>query len=194
MFCGWCKQEKDKEEFYITHKNQCKICARKAANKWNKSHFEHRQKYLKKYQPEYHKENPWIRIFRNINNRCNNPNDKRYNRYGGRGIKCLITEEEIKFLWFRDNASKMELASIDRIDNDGNYEINNCRFIEFKENSAKDRRIKILQYDLNGNFIKEYNSTKEAEKQTGFSHKCIGQVALNHRKTSYGFIWKYKEI
>lgn len=47
---------------------------------------------------------------------------------------------------------------------------------------------KVKQFDLQGNFIKEYNSVKEAEQIFG---KGISNCALGKSKTSNGFIWKY---
>ena len=48
----------------------------------------------------------------------------------------------------------------------------------------------VLQYDLKGNFIKEYESTREATRQTGA--KAICEVCKGKRMTSGGFIWRYK--
>ena len=47
---------------------------------------------------------------------------------------------------------------------------------------------KVKQFDLQGNFIKEYNSVKEAEQIFG---KGISNCTLGKSKTSNGFIWKY---
>lgn len=52
----------------------------------------------------------------------------------------------------------------------------------------------VLQYDLNGNFIKEYSSLNEASRQTGIGSSGICECC-NHkrRKSFYGYVWKYKE-
>lgn len=89
---------------------------------------------------EYYKKFPWLRTFQGINSRCNNPNEKAYPRYGGRGIKNILTQEDIRFLWFRDGAYLMKCPSIDREDNDGNYTMENCQFIEKHINSGRFRR------------------------------------------------------
>lgn len=113
-----------------------------------------------------------------------------YYRYGGRGIECRITEEELKELWFQDKAYEMDQPSIDRIDNDGHYEYSNCRFIELEENICRQKRKPILQYDLEGNFIREWESISEASRKYG---KTIIDCLRGRTKTSKKFIWKYKK-
>lgn len=51
-----------------------------------------------------------------------------------KNIKCYLNIENLLFLWNRDNAEQMKSPSIDRIDSRGDYEINNCRFLELTEN------------------------------------------------------------
>lgn len=86
---------------------------------------------------------PWVIKYHSCKNRCQNKNNTRYKRYGGRGIKFLLTQEDIKKVWFRDNASKMKSPSIDRINNNGHYEPKNIRFVEFAENSRKRIGVKL---------------------------------------------------
>lgn len=82
---------------------------------------------------------PWLMNLRAARERCSNKNHACYLRYGGRGIKCFLTKEEIKTIWFRDKAFEMKRPSLDRIDNDGNYTLSNCRFLEFSENFRRSR-------------------------------------------------------
>jgi len=144
----------------------------------------------------YCKKCPWKTTFNSIKQRCNNPNIDCYKNYGGRGIKCLITPEELKILWFRDKAYEMKKASIDRKENDGNYEFGNCRYIEKSENTARQDKSKqeksIDQYDLNGNFIRTWKSAREIQRILVFNQSNISQVCIGKRKTVNGFIWKFE--
>ncbi len=50
----------------------------------------------------------------------------------------------------------------------------------------------ILQFDLEGNFINEYKSAREAFRKTGICWKKISDCLRNIRKETNGFIWSYK--
>ncbi len=52
-------------------------------------------------------------------------------------------------------------------------------------------RKKVLQFDLNNNFIKEFCSIKSAKKESGAFR--ISDVCRGHCKQSGGFIWRFKE-
>jgi hypothetical protein len=96
-----------------------------------------RAKNREKYNSQvasFYKKRPWYRSLQSAKNRCTNPNDIGYQYYGARGILFLLTQEEGERLWIRDNASALVKPSLDRINPDGNYTFDNCRFIEHREN------------------------------------------------------------
>ena len=70
--------------------------------------------------------------------RCYSLNFKSYARYGGRGVRvCKEWLDAATFMvWAEANGFKPGLT-IDRIDNDGNYEPGNCQFITRSENTKK---------------------------------------------------------
>ena len=51
---------------------------------------------------------------------------------------------------------------------------------------------KVLQFTLDGEFIREWPSTKEIERQLGFDNSAVGRCCLGEQKTAYGFCWMYK--
>lgn len=52
---------------------------------------------------------------------------------------------------------------------------------------------KVLQYDLKGNFIKEWLSAIDVQRATNFKAQNIGACCLGKIKQSNGYIWKFKE-
>ena len=76
--------------------------------------------------------------------RCHNPHNKRYNCYGGRGIS-ICKEWEKSFKAYFEYVSKLPHYgepgySIDRINNDGNYEPGNVRWATAYEQVHNRRR------------------------------------------------------
>ena len=78
------------------------------------------------------KANPTYQTWLNMIQRCNNPSNDSYVYYGERGI--VICERWNKFENFlADMGERPDGMSIDRINNDGNYEPSNCRWATMKE-------------------------------------------------------------
>lgn len=73
--------------------------------------------------------------------RCENPRNNRYSSYGARGIRvCSAWRHD--FTTFRDWALSHGYAdnlTIDRVDNNGNYEPGNCQWLSLSENTRKAR-------------------------------------------------------
>ena len=72
-----------------------------------------------------------------------------------------------------------------------NWGKRNKRCAEVLKN-RKDQSKSVLQYDLQDNFVKEYASTHQVEREKGFSQSYIAKCCKGKQKTAYGFKWKYK--
>src|SRR3990167_7428070 len=85
----------------------------------------------------------------NLRQRCNNPNAESYKNYGGRGIK--VCERWSRFTNFFEDMSKsffrhlkkygIKNTTIDRIDLEGNYEPDNCRWATWLEQNHCRRNV-----------------------------------------------------
>lgn len=94
-----------------------------------------RSKYA--FVPKMHRRKMYNRV-RDAVRRCTDPRNKDYMRYGGRGITVYPAWQEDRRLFARylmtlDGWDNPDLT-IDRIDNDGNYEPGNLRFVTQTEN------------------------------------------------------------
>lgn len=92
------------------------------------------------------------RIWRNMKQRCFNPQVTAYHTYGGRGI-TVYEEWRLCFESFEAWAIEHGYSAdkeLDRIDTNGNYEPSNCRWITHKENCRNRRTNHFVE--INGDF------------------------------------------
>lgn len=81
-------------------------------------------------------------VWWSMRDRCKNPTSKYWKYYGGRGISiCKEWEDPRLFVEWAVSSGWKEGLQIDRRDNDGNYETENCRWVT-SEININNRRIK----------------------------------------------------
>lgn len=89
--------------------------------------------------------------------RTRDPKNNRYSRYGGRGIK--VCDEWLDFAtfakWALSNGYN-EFLSIDRIDNDGNYCPENCRWATPKEQARNTKSVKPITFNGETHSVPEW--------------------------------------
>lgn len=130
-------------------------CKRKKQSRINGKNNE---KYVQIKQNTLYKKlyTTWIGIRR----RCKSKKSSKYKDYGGRGIDICKQWDNFEnfFEWSINNGVKSNL-SIDRIDNNGNYEPNNCRWATSKIQQRNRRNSHIVKFKSN-----TYCITELAEK------------------------------
>jgi len=213
--CKYCDKQKPLTEFRLYKSGKsagyyslcCKVCANIKRKEYQRIIAKERpwiQKaenlYNKQWRIDKDERDPWYKHYCYAYSRC-----RCKTRYKQRGIKFLITGAEVKAIWFRDKAYLLTKPSLDRIDGTKDYTPENCRFVELSENLGSPKCVRnypkerpwfrkaVKQYTLNGEFIKEFVSIMQAERELGVDRSSITAVCKHrHRFTTGGFIWKYK--
>ena len=122
--------------------------------------------------------------------RCYDKKHKAYKNYGGRGIKVNIGRREFVSWYLSTVSDDMIQPTVDRIENDGDYEINNIQIISRSDNAKKmltenprwdvkinnmnkanDRRS--ISITIDG---KEYKSVRLASREAGVSREIISKA------------------
>lgn len=102
-------------------------------------------------------------IWSGMKRRCINSNDKRYEDYGGRGI-TVCDEWKDDFQAFHDWAMENgyeEHLTIDRINNDGNYEPSNCRWATYQQQNKNYSRNRLITFEGRTQTVEQWAKEKD---------------------------------
>jgi len=131
---------------------------------------------------------PFYQAWAAMKYRCNNPNEKRYMDYGGRGIFVCNEWNDSFIAFYNDMIESHKIGlQLDRIDNNGNYCKENCRWVTPTINMANRGKLGSLPRGVkkvkNGKFqarlshssinyhIGTYNTIEEASIAASVMHK-----------------------
>lgn len=116
--------------------------------------------------------------------RCFNPNNHKYKDYGARGIK--VCDEWMDYhtfkKWSLENGFEEHLT-IERIDTDGDYEPNNCKWASYKEQANNRRNNRLIIFEG-----KEYTLAELSDK-TGLESETIA-IRLSEGMTPEEAVYK----
>ncbi len=146
-YCATCKSMANKKKARLWRERN-----RQHVREYHRGYRTKHKKKILKQQRAFHERNPDRRrkmgilsgrkAYRHLVDRCCDPKHIKYRYYGARGVRCLLSWEDFKILYFRtnhcelcntilndDNRSLKNGRTIDRIDRTGNYIESNCRII-----------------------------------------------------------------
>ena len=125
--------------------------------------------------------------------RCYNQHHKAYKHYGARGINICnewLKDSNSFYNWSINNGASLEL-SIDRIDNNGNYEPSNCRWATNKEQSINKRNTRKIGDKTLEQISKETGinlATIEYRYDNGYKTLESISVEVKDRKQKLNFL------
>lgn len=107
------------------------------------------------------------KIWESMHSRCENQNHKYYAYYGGRGIR--VCDEWNEYIPFRDwaiAAGYNDNLTIDRIEVNGNYNPENCRWATIREQQNNKRSNRLVQFNGASHTISEWSEIVGIKKTT----------------------------
>ena len=111
--------------------------------------FKHGDRKIQNTSTEY-------KSWQAMKDRCHNERSRHYKNYGGRGISVCEKWLNSYLNFLQDMGRCPEGMSLDRIDNNGNYEPHNCRWATQKEQMNNTRRNYIIEYNGVSHTIAEW--------------------------------------
>jgi hypothetical protein len=136
----------------------CEKLKNQMGNTWSKKHG-------MSFSREY-------RSWESMLNRCEKPTDREYPMWGGRGIKVCERWHDFNN-FYADMGKRPPNTTLDRIDNNGNYEPSNCRWANAKT-QANNRRSNTL-ITFNG----KTQTLQQWADETGIYKNTIS-MRINH--------------
>jgi hypothetical protein len=129
----YLKNKKKQLKYQVKWRAKNKKYARKRdleyQRKWRNTNRKHVNEVQKECRKSYLLKKPYAKTLQSICSRTTNKSHHYYKK----GINNYLTLENMAFLWRRDRAYNMSCPEIHRKNNDGDYTVRNCMFVEKSE-------------------------------------------------------------
>ncbi len=189
--CPQCG-ETDPSQF-VKGDRRCKVCLRKKSQKYK------------------HSKKGWLSFLYANLRKNNNKRGFGYMEFSKEELADFIfkkNKKKFKKLWkkYKKSGWLRDFApSIDRLDDEVGYRLDNIQLVAFRENYMKahkqrkectnsvfkDQYTPVKQYDLNGNLVATYPSIAMASRATKIWQQNILKACQGKRNTAGGFIWEF---
>lgn len=118
---------------------------------------------------------PWYNSYRGMMSRCYRQKDASYSRYGGRGIKVCDEWHNIENFekWVKEHPY-FDGATIERIDNDGDYCPENCRWATMFEQDKNRHNSILIEWNGETHNITEWAEITGINRSTLNNRYCRG--------------------
>jgi hypothetical protein len=147
------------------------------------------------FAPKHGKRSNIYRRWQHIVQRCINPNDRDYPRYGAKGVEVCDRWRDFN-LFLQDMGLPPDRTySIDRIDVTGNYEPSNCRWATPRQQANNRRTTRYLTIDGETKPLSEWCELYQIGSKTvlyrlkhkNMSHKEAVTTPLHSRRRDHGY-------
>lgn len=132
-------------------------------------------------------------VWKAMRKRCNNPSDKHYSRYGGRGVKVCDRWNDFRFFLEDMGERPSPEHQIDRIDNEKGYSPENCRWATATQNARNTSRNRLITLGDETHCLSEWAEIKGINVKTintrlnlGWSEYDAINTPVKHRITRQG--------
>jgi hypothetical protein len=102
-----------------------------------------------------------------MRSRCQDPNNRAFKNYGGRGIEVAERWEKFDNFWADMGKRPSKKHTIERIDNNKHYDPSNCRWATSQEQARNRRTNRWIEYDGRKMILKDW------AKELGISHAAL---------------------